>query len=662
MGTDQRGDEPAVTEETGIAADVATDERAPGGDSAATVKESAATANATVEEPVVVEESAATANATVEEPVVAEEDRWAAFAPRPARAPGRIRRAAAAFGRFSVHEWTLATLGSLVLAVLMTWPALRHPRHTLPHDLGDPTLVTWILAWPGHALTSDPTQLWHANAFHPERWSFAFTDSLLGYAPVSLIGSGVADAVLRYNILYLLAYALAFLGAYALARQLGAGRFGGALVGLAFAYAPWRLAHAGHLHVLSTGGIVLALAMLARGHGWSLRHGFRHRRVRPGWIIAGWLVAAWQVTLGFGIGLPFAYALALISLVIALGWLVRRIARRRRHPVARTLAANMIGGSVFAGVAVLMALPYLVVSDQHEQARRAFHEVEFFSPPPVGFVTAPAESWLWGSRHAGARELLVAPPEMTLLPGFALLGLALAGLVVSVWSWRARAALAGGVLALVALALGSELFDGVVYRPLHQGLPGWDALRTPGRLIIWITLLLALLAAGAITSLAARAREAALARGNPIPGPWLRLLVAVPLLAVLVEGIGATPHEPVPRTPLALANVEGPLLVLPSDERTDMHVMMWTTERFTPVANGASGFVPDSLARTREVTHTFPDPDSVSYLRSIGVETVVVLADRVVGTEWEDALYASGAGLDITREEIGRSVVFHLNP
>jgi hypothetical protein len=638
MGTEQRGDEPVVTEETGVAADVATEESTAAGD------------------------GAGAAEATAEEPVVAEEDRWAAFAPQPLREPGQIRRAAAALGRFTVHEWALATLGSLFLAVLMTWPALRHPRHTLPHDLGDPTLVTWILAWPGHALTSDPTQLWHGNAFHPERWSFGFTDSLLGYTPASLIGSGVADAVLRYNILYVLAYALAFLGAYALARQLGAGRFGGALVGLAFAYAPWRLAHAGHLHVLSTGGIALALAMLARGHGWSLRHGFRHRQVRPGWIIAGWLVAAWQVTLGFGIGLPFAYALALISLVVALGWVVRRIARRRRHPVARTLAANMIGGSVFAGVAVLMALPYLVVSDQHQQASRAFHEVEFFSPPPVGFFTAPAESWVWGTRHSGARELLTAPPEMTLLPGFALLGLALAGLVVSVWSWRARAALAGGVLALVALALGSELFDGVAYRPLYHGLPGWDALRTPGRLIIWITLLLALLAAGAVSSLAARAREAALARGHPIPGPWLRLLVAVPLMAVLVEGIGVTPHEPVPPTPLALATVDGPLLVLPSDERTDMHVMMWTTDRFPPVANGASGFVPDSLANTREVTHSFPDPDSVSYLRSIGVETVVVLADRVMGTEWEGALYASGTGLDITREEIGRSVVFHLNP
>ena len=62
---------------------------------------------------------------------------------------------------------------------------------------------------------------------------------------------------------------------------------------LAFAYAPWRLEHDGHLHVLSSGGIPLALALLVRGY----------RRDSGRTVLAGWLVAAWQITLGFGIGL-----------------------------------------------------------------------------------------------------------------------------------------------------------------------------------------------------------------------------------------------------------------------------------------------------------------------------------------------------------------------
>jgi hypothetical protein len=590
-----------------------------------------------------------------------EEERWAAFAPVAEKAPGRLRRTAGRFGHGLVHEWTLATAGAIALAVLMTWPALRYPQYTLPQDTQDPALVAWLLTWPGHILLTDPAQLWHGNAFFPERWSYAFTDSLLGYAPAGLIGDGPADALLRYNVIFVLVHALAFLGAYALVRQLGVDRIAALVAGLAFAYAPWRLAQAGHLHVLSTGGIALALAMLVRGHGWSLRYGFRRSKVRPGWIIAGWLVAAWQVSLGFGIGLPFVYVMAGIAVVVALAWLVRRIARRRRQPIGRIIAANLIGGVVFAAVAVLMALPYLTVVDQHPQARRNFGVLHDFSPPVQGFVIAPAESWLWGGLHEQARQLVSWPPEMALLPGFALIALAVAGLFYSVWSVRVRLLLAAALAASVVLAMGTEFFGGAVYRPLHEWLPGWDALRTPGRLIIWTTLLLAVLAAGALAGLRVRARDLSIQRwGTAAPVPWLRMAMLVPVVLVLLEGLNTTPHPVVPPMPPALAAVDGPILVLPSDQATDQLVMLWSTDGFPPVVNGGSGFTPASLTETRELTQTFPDQQSVSHLRSLGVATVVVLPDLVVGTAWERALAATGAQAGITREDIDGAVVFHL--
>jgi hypothetical protein len=69
-------------------------------------------------------------------------------------------------------------------------------------------------------------------------------------------------------------------------------------------------------------GIVLALAMLARGHGWSLAHGYRSHQVRPRWALAGWFVAAWQISLGFGVGLAFFYVLVLVCVVAGVGWLI----------------------------------------------------------------------------------------------------------------------------------------------------------------------------------------------------------------------------------------------------------------------------------------------------------------------------------------------------
>ncbi|MEV0324990.1 hypothetical protein AB0H63_00875 [Micromonospora echinospora] len=590
-------------------------------------------------------------------------DPWQAFGPAPATVPGRVRRATRAVGRFLVHEWTLATLGSLVLAVLLTWPTLRYPLYTLPQDFYDPALQAWQIAWSGHILLTDPAQLWQANTFYPESWSFAFSDTLLGYAPAGMIGTGPEAAMLRYNILFVLAHALATLGAYALARQLGAGRIGAAVAGVSYAYAPWLLAQAGHLHVISNGGIPLALAMLARGHGWSLRYGYRPKRRHAGWALAGWLVAAWQLSLGFGIGLPFAYVLAGVVLVATLTWYLRRYwIRPVRHPFgARLLITDVVGGLVFAATGVLLSIPYFTVAEQHPNARRSIADIDIYSPPAVGFLTAPAESRIWGGLHEGARAALPWHPEMTLLPGFVLYALALGGLFFSVWRLRHRLLLLAGVLVSMVLAMGTRFFGGTfTYVPLVEHLPGWDGIRTPGRLMLWTTLLLGLLAAGTLTAFAMRVREIAAQRVPAWPGPWLRTATLLPLLLVVVEGLNATPHPVVPPQPAAMRSVQGPVLVLPSGQNLDQPVMLWTTTRFQDVVNGGSGFTPVKLAETREATQTFPDPASIDHLRRLGVRTVVVPRGQAAGTPFELAVEMPVDALGIRREEIGDAVVYHL--
>ncbi|WP_407664324.1 hypothetical protein [Micromonospora parastrephiae] len=589
-------------------------------------------------------------------------DRWDAFASAPEPVPSPLTRAVRAVGRFLVHEWTLAALGALALAVLMTWPTLRYPRYTLPQDYWDPSLQSWQMAWSGHILLADPARLWQSNTFFPELWSFAFSDTLLGYAPAGMLGSGPEDAVLRYNIMFVLAHALATLGAYALARQLGSGRIGAAVAGVAYTYAPWLLAQAGHLHVLSNGGIPLALAMLARGHGWSLRHGYRPERRHDGWVYAGWLVAAWQLSLGFGIGLPFAYFLAGAVLVAAVLFLVRRLRTGQALPFGRRLlVADVLGGVFFAGVGLLLAYPYFKVTELHPYAERTVGDISIFSPPATGFVTAPAESRIWGGLHEGARAALPWHPEMTLLPGFVLYALAAGGLFFSVWRLRHRLFLLAGVLVTMVLAMGTRFFDGTfTYLPLFEHAPGWNALRTPGRLMLWTTLLLALLAAGAVTALTDRVRDLAAQRIPSWPGPWLRLATLLPLLLVTVEGLNTTPHPVVPTQPAALRTAEGPLLVLPSNQSLDQHVMLWSTSGFPDVVNGGSGFTPRQLDDVRRVSQSFPDQTSVDYLRTLGVRTVVLLRGQVPGTPWEITIDAPVESLGISRQDVGDAVVYRL--
>jgi hypothetical protein len=254
---------------------------------------------------------------------------------------------------------------------------------------------------------------------------------------------------------------------------------------------------------------------------------------------------------------------------------------------------------------------------------------------------------------------------MTVLPGFALYALALAGLVVSIWTVRQRLLLLAGVLVTAVLAMGTRFFGGhFTYLPLFHHLPGWDALRTPGRLVIWTTLLLGILAAGSVTALVERARTARARRTPSGLGFWLRLATLLPLVLVLVEGLNRTPHPVVPAAAQALRVAQGPVLVLPSDAYVDNDIMLWSTGGFPRIVNGNSGFVPRRLAETRELTRQFPDQASVDYLRELGVKTVIVLRDLPTGTPSPSPAAAAGSapieGLGIDRQEVDGALIFRL--
>ena len=267
----------------------------------------------------------------------------------------------------------------------------------------------------------------------------------------------------------------------------------------------------------------------------------------------------------------------------------------------------------------------------------------------------------WGHAHAAARAALPWAPEMALLPGFTLIGLAAAGLLFSIWTARQRAMLAAGVVVSVVLAMGSEgPADGAyTYHLLYDVLPGFQGLRTSGRLVVWTTLLLAILAAGTVAELGRRGRE--VLTGDRVPGRpetlW-RLATVIPLILVLAEGLNHTPHPVVPKGPAALATAQPPVLVLPSDQLTDENVMLWSTDRFPKMVNGGSGFTPTRQAQVREAMKSFPDPTSVQTLRELGVKTVIVLRSRVAGTPYEGSVYGVVDGLDVTREEAGDAVIF----
>ena len=555
--------------------------------------------------------------------------------------------------RLPVRRWPegpLWLLAGLLLAAVASWPLVRSLwRSTVvPQDAGDPLYQAWQLAWGGHALTAAPARLFEANGFFPATPSLAYSDSLLGYAPFGLIGDGSGAALVRYDLLFLLAYALCFAGAGLLGRELGLHVPAAVVVGVAFAYAPWRMSQNGHLNILSTGGVALALFLMLSGY----------RRGRAWQVALGWVTAAWQLSLGFALGIWFCYLLVVLALITAGVWLVRR------PPVRRSvLIATGAGGALLLATAGLLARPYLDVLERNPDAVRGLVEVEFYSPPLRSLLIADGTSRLWGEATRTLRETVQWAPEQALFPGVTVVLLALVGL-----RWRgARRELRVGLLVglglLLLLSLGLSLFDGRLYRPLYDTLPGWDGLRTPSRLAFLWTLALALLAGmGAQRLVDGLPRVLANPpRRGGARTPALAAAMALALAGVvLLEGLPRLPLATPPPPPAALTGLVDPLVHLPSTPGIDNTYLWWSTAGFPRTGNGAGSYAPPAQVVLREQTGGFPDAASVKLLRGLGFRTVVVHRALVPGTAWELAPDRPVDGLGITRADAGDVVLFNL--
>lgn len=583
-------------------------------------------------------------------------------------------------------------LWALLLAVGATlasdWKLLTGLTTTVAGDFGDPLYFAWQLAWVGHAIGEDPASItsgmWTTNTFSQAPDNLAYTDVVLGYLPLSWVTpSGQAGALAQLNLALLVATAMAALGAYLLARVLGAAVPAASLAAIGFAFAPWRDTQVIHINILSTGGIALSAALLAHGHARSLRHGWRPERLRARWVLAGWLVAAWQLTYGFATGIWFGYFLALLMLGWTVGWLA---VGRRRAGLSRLrgiLVADLVGGVVFLAAAYLLAIPHQRVLAAHPDAQRVEGMLGLFSPPWYGLLTANSVNRVWAGSMTPWRAEIdghLWPPEMYMSPGILLLGLGVAGLFISAWPLRRRLVLGliTGIVAVAAIGTRGPAGGRYTYLPLYDHLPGWEHLRTPGRLMIWVTLGLCLLAAGAITRITEALvsewntrEELAWRRSQSSPGylrgrDWLTRIVivgllAVPSMGVYVEGLDRTPHWTVPLAPIDLAALPQPIMLLPSGQVADYHLMFWTTEGWPVVANGDSGFNAAEQQRLRDQASTFPDAASVAALQAHGVRTVVVVRSRTGPGSWLGAGDAPVSGLGITRTDRGDAVVFDLS-
>jgi hypothetical protein len=563
------------------------------------------------------------------------------------------------------RELALAALAGVLLALITSWPLVLHLPSRIAPDLGDPVRTAWQIAWVGHAMLHSPLHVFNSNAFYPHPLSLAFSDSLLGYGPAAFFGSGTVAALVRYNLLFLFAWALCFFGAYLLARELGLRPLGAAAAAAAFAYAPYRVTEAGHLHVISSGGIPLALFLLLRGY----------RRNHRGLVLAGWLVSAWQLSLGFTLGLQYMYLLALLALLVAWRWWrvrspdgARSLAAAAGVDWRRMLAVSCVGVALVAAVGAYQARPYLKIAHDYPTAKRTLKEVKTYSAGPAALLAASSENRVWGGATAGLRAHVHSKNESVFFPGGLLLLLAVSGLAAPFYTRRLRAGLALGAAACAILALGFGLTGaGYPYRLLHDYAPGWDGVRVPGRVFTTATLFLALLAGAGAQLWSERLARRTRSRAAPV-------LAGAALAAALVgEGAGRLGHPVVPQPARAEIGLPAPLLDLPTDGAADRVWQYFSTNGLYPIPIGNSTFDIASVDDLRGGMSGFPDRASVEKLRYLGIKTVVLhlklpKLPGIVGYARPEPLDAAAAaakpvaGLGLTRRRVGSLVIYEIGP
>jgi hypothetical protein len=614
----------------------------------------------------------------------------------PARADGRGERAGhkratwAPSPSLSVREVGLVVLGGIMLAILTTWPLILHLPSRIAPDLGDPIRTAWEISWVGHAMLHDPLHLFDANTFYPHHLSLAFSDSLLGYGPAAFFGSGTVAALVRYNLLFLLAWSLCFVGAYLLARELGLRKLGAAAAATAFAYAPYRVTEAGHLHVISSGGLALGLFLLIRG--------YRHTSARL--VLAGWLVSAWQISLGFTLGLQYVYLVAVLGVLVLVHWWRGQLdpgpewrgtpatgdtgADAKAHTPApssrgpliarRVLVVTIVGVALTGAISIYQAAPYLKVASEYPTAKRTLKEVKNYSSGPASLLSASSENRVWAGATSGMRAKVHSKNEDVFFPGGLILVLALIGLAGvggSLYTRNLRLGLALGAFTCSILAMGLGLTGaGYPYRLLYDYAPGWDGVRVPGRVFTLGTLFYALLAGAGAQGLVGLA--GALGRRHAIGA--LPALVGVTLaIGILGEGAGHLAHPVVPQPAKAEVGLPGPLFDLPTDGAADRLWQYFSTNGFYKIPVGNSTFDIPAVDDLRGGMSGFPDRASIEKLRYYGIRTVVLhlKMPQLPGihgyatAEPANAAAAAAkplAGLGVTKRQVGDLVIYEIGP
>jgi hypothetical protein len=577
-----------------------------------------------------------------------------------------VRRARLGRGALLTAVFTLATV-----VMLRPWPSKI--SEGMPQNLGDSVLITWIMHWGFHALTTEPLRYFHGNNFWPAGNTLAYSDLLLPFVPVyGVFFTITGNWPLSTNLTVLTMVALCLGATYVLGRRLGASVPGATVAALAFTFTGFHLSEWGHVQLNTLGLLPLATYLTIR---------FLDERT---WWTA---VAAGVATASTLLAAVYFGLLWFLALGVLFGG---HLVATRFRPGRRFWS-----GALLLGVVAMVLMGPALYKYAQQGERRGYEDYRGLKARDL--VTPPVGSYLWGEWFTFEEAGYPALQEHGLYPGVTVVLLGAAGAVAlrrrnrpgeaaddvedgppPTVSPDARrhlgliglAGLSGVILAIGPTAMGVPM----PFRLFHAVVPGFSGIRVYTRLATYGLLALALLAGIGCTWLLARIRRRA---------SVLSWVAAAVITGLVLLDLSAPIHFttfPDDEATLAVyrrleelppgAVVEIPMVdasVLPAEwAYVEAPRMVHGTIGFRPRVNGYSATTPDTYWTDLVTFNAFPTPESVHRAYELRVRYVVLhvsdVTDHATFSEADAAARLAALPARARAERHGNSWLVDLGP
>lgn len=524
-----------------------------------------------------------------------------------------------------ISTYILPLVLFFLLSCVATFPLIFHLHEMIP-GLGDQLLVSWIMNWDIHALLHDPLHLFNANIFYPYKNTLAYSDvfitsALLSFLPLLIL----KQPVVAYSWTLLLSLTLLAYCTYLLTNYVTKNTYASFISGVLVSFCVFTIGKISVLQLVSIYFVPLSLLFFL------LFFDTRYTR----YFILFCITFLLQIYNSFLPGYFIVFSVVILLL----------FHRQRKQIVKQIFSLRYLCIIFITGLLMLpIIIPYYLVSKEFEYVRDirdtiAFaNRVEFsFYPPDTSILHNDIISLFYEHNtnpliYFGYVGLLF----------YLLLIFSVVYLLYSRDSKKLRSASSFITIAVfgLVLSLGPALQWGqhIIKKPFiiplpyvlfYYLLPGFKGMRNSGR---WEMLFVfaACVGIGIVLSRFFTHKKLwfkAVFTILVVLGTMLEL--NIPLAFNTIEKTASFPkvYSYLATLPSSKSIIELPLYswyMVPYSMQ-EFKREYYSTIHFLPMVNGYSGFSPPEWEKRSDLyMQNFPDEKTVEYLKTIGIDYLVL--------------------------------------